>query len=394
MHRSLVGLAALSLVLCAACSSSDSDSESSGKESSTNGIGVTSTGSVVSVGGSANVGSGGSASPVNSATSNGAGGSDSGAASGGASTSSAGSGGENPVVENPTAPECPNPMCRAGDDEISCCARELVVGGSFQMGRSASGGDACPADQNCPGAELPEHDASTSSFELDVFEVTVSRFRQFVENYDDFELSAGMGAHPRIEGSGWQTEWSDQLPAERSALEAGLACDPLATYTPEPADHETMPVNCVTWFEAFAFCVFAGGRLPTELEWEYAAAGGANERLYPWGDAEPNPERARFFPQALDDVGSAPQGIARWGQHDLGGNVWEWGLDWLDTAWYAGGGDPCDDCARLQGSDYRVIRGGAYAFEAVTLRAATRSGEGPSERAPFIGFRCAAAPDL
>jgi formylglycine-generating enzyme required for sulfatase activity len=260
------------------------------------------------------------------------------------------------------------------------------------MGRSEASNDACPGGQACPDAETPEHPASVSAFELDVFEVTVSRFRAFLEQYDTFSPPEGSGAHPRIADSGWQRAWDSELPDGQSEFESVLGCDADASYTTEPSDNDTLPINCVTWFEAFAFCVYSGGRLPTEAEWEYAAAGGAQERLYPWGDSQPTSAHARFFPQDLDRVGAAHDGAARWGHHDFAGNVWEWALDWLDSEWYSGNGSPCDDCARLGSGSYRVLRGGAYSFEEVTLRAATRSGEMPLTRQPFIGVRCAASP--
>lgn len=376
----------------ACSSSSDSDDGDPGDgTSSSGGIMLTTTG-----GQGLNGGSGGSSDGTTASTrTSGGGGDGSGTANtaaGGASTdgdTGSGTRGDGGSPSFPEPPACPSPTCRAGDTELSCCAREAVPGGSFAMGRSQSGGDACPDAQSCPSAETPEHDATVSGFSMDVFEVTVGRFRQFVEAFDDLEFAPGAGAHPSIANSGWRSAWNAELPDDSSAFEELLSCDADASYTAEAGDNDTLPINCVTWFEAFAFCIYAGGRLATEAEWEYAAAGGDEERLYPWGDSEPSMSTARFYPQDLDAVGSAFEGASRWGQHDLAGNVWEWVLDWLDTGWYSGAGNPCSDCANVGEGSYRALRGGAYSFEAVTLRAATRSADMPDVREPFIGVRCA-----
>ncbi|HEY6723240.1 MAG TPA: SUMF1/EgtB/PvdO family nonheme iron enzyme [Polyangiaceae bacterium] len=107
------------------------------------------------------------------------------------------------------------------------------------------------------------------------------------------------------------------------------------------------------------------------------------------GHDAPTSAHARFYPDDLGPVGSATRGRARWGQLDMGGNVWEWALDWLDPSWYEDAGDPCENCANVAGGSHRVLRGGAYSFEEVTLRAATRSAEEPATRRAFVGVRCA-----
>ena len=127
------------------------------------------------------------------------------------------------------------------------------------------------------------------AFMLDTFEVTVGRFRAFV--------SAGLGtqAHPpsissgasgRVPDSGWRSELTAGLatdtPALRARLQSGCATPALASWTDVPGAREVVPINCVDWFTAFAFCTWDGGRLATEAEWNFAAAGGAEQRVYPW----------------------------------------------------------------------------------------------------------------
>lgn len=279
------------------------------------------------------------------------------------------------------------PLCGpSGADD--CCARVPVAGGAFPMGRG-DGEDACPVGQTCGDHETPEHETTLESFLLDRYEVTVGRFREFVESYDDLNMQVGEGAHPLISGSGWQTDFQSLLPESEVALRDSLNCGEGGTFTVAEGTSEALPVNCVSWAVAFAYCSSIGGRLPTEAEWEFAAAGGDENRLYPWGSAAPDPERASVYPSPLIPAGSLGEGEGRYGNFDLAGNVWEWALDWLDTGWYSDQGMGCDNCARVTTGTHRVLRGGAYSYQEVTLRAAARSGELPEARDPSIGFRCA-----
>lgn len=167
-------------------------------------------------------------------------------------------------------------------------------------------------------------------------------------------------------------------------------------------------MNCVTWFEAFAFCTWDGGFLPTETEWNFAAAGGSAQRAYPWSapadTLTASCANANYDVNGLPtgycaaDSGSAaamkrvgaesPAGDGAWGHADLGGNAWEWTLDWF--AAYAAS---CDDCANLQTGTYRVIRGGNFAHSQSFMRTASRqfadSDALPANRSLNVGFRCA-----
>ena len=136
---------------------------------------------------------------------------------------------------------------------------------------------------------------TVGGFYLDEFEVTVGRFRRFVDQYDGTVPAEGAGAHPKIPGSGWQTAWNKYYHATREKLVAAIKCDSTyQTWHDSPSGTEQHPMNCVTWYEAFAFCAWDGGRLPTEAEWEKAAAGGDENRLFPWGMAEADITRASY----------------------------------------------------------------------------------------------------
>lgn len=291
---------------------------------------------------------------------------------------------------------CSGGVTCAGAD---CCATMELPGGAFLLGRGTSGPDAFAA--GAPD-ELPEHAATVSAFALGVLEVSVGRFRKFVAAYDANTIPEGTGAHPQAAGTGWMVEWNALLPATGAELSAALLCSPtLQTWTPEPGSNETLPINCVTWYEASAFCAWEGGRLPTEAEWEFAAAGGDENRLFPWGAGDPGAPFAKYGCEGASctvadilPVGSLSAGGSRWGHLDLAGNVGEWVADWYGWDWYATGGATCQDCVNTTASAdaTRSIRGGSFDKYAVSIRAAARTGSPPASRFPNTGFRCARGP--
>ncbi|MCX5747517.1 MAG: formylglycine-generating enzyme family protein, partial [Proteobacteria bacterium] len=167
--------------------------------------------------------------------------------------------------------------------------------------------------------------------------------------------------------------------------------------------------NCLNWYEALAFCAWDGGFLPTEAEWNYAASGGTDQRAYPWSNPAAllgiDDTRASYYvdttKQCFGDgvngcgitdlivVGTKPAGDGRWGQSDLGGNVWEWVLDWYASPYPQ---NPCPDCANLTPATYRVLRGGGFSDGASFLRAGYRNDFDATLRDYNIGLRCARTP--
>jgi sulfatase modifying factor 1 len=253
----------------------------------------------------------------------------------------------------------------------------------------------CCASLTLPAGELSlgEGKAEVAAFRLDEFEVTVGRFRGFVENYLR-PPAPDAGQNDYVIGSGWMPDWSAKMPESRADLVDRLRCDG-QTWTDAVAAREALPMNCVTWFEAFAFCAWDGGRLPTEAEWEYAAAGGDEARTYPWGDEAPDSSLAVYgcdegttcIASTLGVVGSKPQGAARYGQLDLAGSLAEWTLDYF--APYAA---ECDNCANIGNGTERVARGGAITSSAGGLKATAREAADPEIRDYARGFRCARRP--
>jgi formylglycine-generating enzyme required for sulfatase activity len=272
-------------------------------------------------------------------------------------------------------PSCAGGLACAGG--ASCCEHKSVVGGTFMMGET--GGSAGPT-------EAPVHPATVATFELDSFEITVGRFRKFLDVYPASKPAVGAGAHPLIAGTGWDATWDSSLAKDAATMTANFACDAQATWTATPQGNENKPLNCLSWYEVFAFCAWDGGRLPTEAEWEYAARGGASQREYPWGNSPaPDPVHAVFGGVPPADVGSVPAGDGAYGHHDLAGNLWERVIDY--NGLYSA--SPCVNCANTTPDANLVIRGGSYNAQAVAMRSAGRSLFAAANRNGVIGARCA-----
>jgi sulfatase modifying factor 1 len=255
---------------------------------------------------------------------------------------------------------------------------------------------------------------------LDKYLVTVGRFRQFVKAWNNgsgYLPAAGSGKHTHLNGgqglansgdpgtyeTGWSTSWNSDV----DPTNANLACvSPYDTWTNTAGSQENLPINCVNWYEAYAFCIWDGGFLPSEAEWEYAAAGGSQQREYPWGSTAPGTacpgtgcQYAIYncdYPGGLGSctgvtniapVGTATLGAGLWGQLDMAGEMWEWNLDWYWT--YV---DPCTDCANLLSSIGRVFRGGYFLDDTSLLLPPTRVYVPPTDRTDSLGFRCSRSP--
>jgi formylglycine-generating enzyme required for sulfatase activity len=293
-----------------------------------------------------------------------------------------------PAAACVTPPSCVGlaETCGPGGDESCCATAEAMPGGTFNRGND------------------PAYPATVSSFLLDRFETTVGRFRKFVEAYPGSRPSAGAGAHPLITGSGWDANWDRNLPADAAALRAAVMHNEVyQTWTDEAGDHEHLPMSCLNWYVAFAFCAWDEGRLPTEAEWRYAAAGGSEQREYPWS----NPADSTtidgtyavydcmgdgIMPRScelsdIQPVGSrSPKGDGKWAHADLTGSMWEWALDRAADTYP----DPCIDCANVDIGSFRVFLGGGTNNDASYMLAATRRKLGPTgSNYGVVGVRCA-----
>jgi len=251
-----------------------------------------------------------------------------------------------------------------------------ISGGTFRMGTDADEVAGLlkrlgVSDPDRFQNEMPVHKVTLSDFHMDPFEVTNEDFLAFVSDVPQWapgRLPAG------THNGHYLRHWAD------------------GRYPPGRASH---PVVFVTWNAAQAFCRRAGGRLPTEAEWEYAArAGGAAE--FPWGDAIPDPTLANYQATGVEDtlpVGRFPSNAV--GLHDMAGNVWEFLLDRWEPTYRAGAvtnpiaGGPVPDEAIAAVTGRRAVRGASYAGSVLNLRTRWRDSHVVSNAAAFVGFRCA-----
>jgi iron(II)-dependent oxidoreductase len=263
-------------------------------------------------------------------------------------------------------------------DVLSLPREVLIPGGPFTMGTSTE-----------PWAldnERPAHPVTVPGFYLDTAPVTNAAYAEFIADggYDDprwwspegwdHRQKAGLAAplYWRREGSGWvRTRFGVTEPVP-------------------PAE----PVMHVCWYEAQAYAAWAGRRLPTEAEWEKAARydpATGRSRRFPWGDEDPTPDRANLGQRHLQPApaGSYPQGASRAGVRQLIGDVWEWtASDFLPypgfTAW------PYREYSEVFfGSEYKMLRGGAFGVATVACRGTFRNWDYPIRRQIFAGFRTA-----
>jgi len=302
----------------------------------------------------------------------------------------------------PAAPSCSGltASCGASSND-SCCNSPEVPGGSYYRGYDVAG------DSNSGNTDFP---ARVSGFRLDKYEVTVGRFRAFVEAGMGTQANpppVGAGAHPNIAMSGWDESSNSGLAINTGELLQAVKCSvPLGTWTDTRGDNEERPMNCISWYESMAFCAWDGGYLPTEAEWNYAATGGDQQRAFPWS----NPPRSlavnglfasysETFGDCLGNgtmsctvnnlipVGTKPYGDGRWGQSDLGGNVYEWTFDWYASKSYP---TPCDDCANfVEYPAGRVYRGGSFDNPSEAMRSFNRGASPETTRYSEVGVRCA-----
>lgn len=314
-----------------------------------------------------------------------------------------------------------------GGGESCCTSLEVPTGTYFRTYTNNGAGPTGEADP-----------ATVSGFRLDKYLVTVGRFRRFVEAWNSgWRPVPGSGIHEHLnDGQGlansaspgtFETGWGSAYDEYVAPTNANLACSFCSvgrpalddTWTPIAGDNENLPINCTNWFDAYAFCIWDGGFLPSEAEWEYAAAGGNQQREYPWGAAAPGRNNAFaiydcLYPRpvpcpssvAVDvaPVGVAMAGAARWGQLDIAGEENEWTLDsWAPADVpnlpclvcvlpYV---DPCVDCTYSSGTltpQNVILRGGAFDEPISNMLPPSRNQNAPSDRSPDIGVRCARSP--
>jgi len=222
-----------------------------------------------------------------------------------------------------------------------------IPAGEFTMGSQDGDAD-----------EQPAHKVFLDTFSIDVYEVTVGQYAEF--------------------------------------LRSGEARAPLDWNTMNQSANQKRPVANVDWPDAAAYCKWTGKRLPTEAEWEKAARG-TDGRIYPWGNDPPTLLHANYGKMGSHDygtlapVGTTEDGKSPYGIYDMAGNVWEWVSDWYDHNYYKN--SPSQNPTGPSMGGFKVIRGGSWTSSSRNLRSADRYWDPPSFRSLYFpGFRCAKNP--
>lgn len=275
------------------------------------------------------------------------------------------------VCVPPVQPSCPSGA------ETGCGVVNLL-GGTISLGDGAA-----------LRAQPPQRAVTVSAFSIDAYEVTVARFQRYWE-----------AGHPAVTAP-------VRYPSGLVFVTAPpVEPDTAADCNWRVAGREAHPVNCVDHATAQAFCVWEGGRLPTETEWEFAAryapgAGLTPGRSYPWGEASPSADCDRAqWNRCPGDDGARTRRVGSFGNaaglFDLAGNLWEWTADAFapysdPTCW--GGAARTDPRCAVGTRAWPSIRGGAWVSNSRTfLRGASRDDAyAPTTRSPLVGFRCVRA---
>ena len=211
--------------------------------------------------------------------------------------------------------------------------------------------------------EYPNHEVELDAYAIDKYEVTNGLYLEF------------------IRATGHRTP-SHPTDPSKNLWQGGLMPESIAS----------LPVVNVDWFDADAYCQWAGKRLPTEAEWEKAGRG-TDDRRFPWGNVEPTHRHLNFNQswqgeKTFVPVGMYEKGQSPYGVYDMAGNVWEWVADWYDATYYSM--SPRRNPQGPSTGIRRVIRSSGWQVETPQVRIFTRIASDPLDRNHSTGFRCAA----
>ena len=230
----------------------------------------------------------------------------------------------------------------------------LISGGGYVMGSHKSlieldPGDLFSTDRHTLGPENPAHNVQVDSFYIDTHEVSHGAYMEFVQN--------------------------------------NKVREPLF-FNDHNFNNFKQPVVGISWKEAQSYCIWKGGRLPTEAEWEKASRGKRSIN-YPWGNEGPDNTKLNFNQEIkkTTTVGSYEVGKSDYGVYDLAGNVSEWIYDWHLPEFYLF--SPKENPVGPKKGQYKIIRGGNWRNNAEDVKMVYRNATIPSIRNKTVGFRCA-----
>ena len=310
----------------------------------------------------------------------------------------------------------------------------LIKGGVFEMG-----GDVAPGyDKLSPTAlpqndEYPKHKVKLNDFYMDTHEVTVKQFEEFVKatnyttvaeldiNWEELKkqlpagtpkpdlahLKAGSLLFKYLNGN-TQTETLDQW----WVFTQGVSWRNPNGLNPKLSDIYDNPVTHISWYDALAYAKWAGKRLPTEAEYEYAMRGGQDNTMYPWGNSkiDSKARQGNFFQGNFPYSNTKDDGFEKvapvmsfepnnYGLYDISGNVWEWTMDWYSAKYYL-------DVVNIQSDNpkgpektfevfnpnatHKVVRGGSFLCNdswCSGYRNARRMRLSPDSGMEHLGFR-------
>jgi len=258
-----------------------------------------------------------------------------------------------------------------------------VDGGLYRMGSAGADG------RFCYDIEMPEHAVHMEDYGIGVVPVTCGEYMRFVED-------GGYGSYRHWLADGWEkvkeNGWEAPMYWEKAGGGRSWQISDFAGRQ-RPVDPRE-PVRNVSFYEADAYCRWAGKRLPTEAEWEKAAlwdAASGRKLRFPWGDSDPAPDRANLLESGLwrcSPAGSYPAGKSPAGCHQMIGDVWEWTSS--EFVGYPGFRTGFDEYNDKWFTCQKVLRGGSFGTPSMSIRGTYRNFFRLDERWMFAGFRCAA----
>jgi len=251
-----------------------------------------------------------------------------------------------------------------------------IKGGLYEIGYNGK--------DFCYDIELPQHKVFLNDYKINVFPVTIKEYLEFIddEGYENYKYWLSDGWE-QVKKNKWIAPMYWERIDESWKIRDFLGLRELNLK--EPVCH-------VSYYEADAFCKWAGKRLPTEAEWEKAACWNENNQqktIFPWGNEEPTEQKANLMEShqwGCTEVGSYPEGASSYGCHQMIGDVWEWtSSEFIGYPGFKSGFDEYND---KWFSNQKVLRGGSFGTPKMSIRGSYRNFFRLDERWLFSGFRC------